>query len=95
MKATIMIRTCVLINLRLIDIFPNYTFSLTYLLTIFSIVLAMSKSNGMEIEEERDIGSIVQQFICRLPKKNRDVMVQVRKQFIDIFRKHGGLHYDT
>jgi hypothetical protein len=55
----------------------------------------MSKSNGMEIEEERDIGSIVQQFICRLPKKNRDAMVQVRKQFIDIFRKHGWLHYDT
>jgi hypothetical protein len=95
MKATIMIRTCVLINLRLIDIFPNYTFSLTYLLTIFSIALAMSKSNGMEIDEERDIGSIVQQFICRLPKKNRDAMTQVRKQFIDIFRKHGGLHYDT
>jgi hypothetical protein len=55
----------------------------------------MSKSNGMEIGEERDIGSIVQQFICRLPKKNRDAMVQVRKQFIDIFRKHGWLHYDT
>lgn len=55
----------------------------------------MSKSNRMEIEEEKELGSIVQQSICGLPKKNRDAMVQVRKQFIEIFRKHGGLHYDT
>jgi hypothetical protein len=51
----------------------------------------MSKSNGMEMEQEKEIGSIVQQFIYRLPKKNHDAMMQLEKQFIDIFRKHGGL----
>jgi hypothetical protein len=33
----------------------------------------------MEIEEEKEIGSIVQQFICRVPKKNRDAMLQIAK----------------
>jgi hypothetical protein len=47
----------------------------------------VSKSNVTEIEEEeqKEIGSsIVQQFICRVPKKNHDAMVQSEKQFIDI-----------
>jgi hypothetical protein len=46
------------------------------------------KRNGNGAKE---IGSIVQQFIYRLPKKNHDAMMQLEKQFIDIFRKHGGL----
>jgi uncharacterized protein YbaA (DUF1428 family) len=55
----------------------------------------MSKSNVTEIKEEEEIGSIVQQFIYRLPKKNHDAMVQMEKQFIDIFRKHGGLRFEV
>jgi uncharacterized protein YbaA (DUF1428 family) len=52
----------------------------------------MSKSNVTEIEEqEEEIGSIVQQFICRLPKKNHDAMIQIAKQANHIARKHGAL----
>jgi uncharacterized protein YbaA (DUF1428 family) len=55
----------------------------------------MSKSNVTEIEEqEEEIGSIVQQFIYRIPKKNHEAMVQLEKQFIDIFRKHDGLRFE-
>ena len=55
----------------------------------------MSKSNVTEIREEEEIGSIVQQFIYRLPKKNHDAMVHLEKQFIDVFRKHGGLRFEV
>jgi uncharacterized protein YbaA (DUF1428 family) len=55
----------------------------------------MSKSNGIEMEQEKEIGSIVQQFTYRLPQKNHDAMVQLEKQFIDIFRKHGGLRFEV
>jgi uncharacterized protein YbaA (DUF1428 family) len=48
----------------------------------------------MEIEEEKEIGSIVQQFICRVPKKNRDAMLQIAKQANDITRKHGSLRVE-
>jgi uncharacterized protein YbaA (DUF1428 family) len=55
----------------------------------------MSKPSQTETEQEKEIGgSIVQQFIYRLPKKNHEAMIQLEKQFIDIFRKHGGLHYE-
>jgi uncharacterized protein YbaA (DUF1428 family) len=55
----------------------------------------MSKSNVTEIEQQEEgIGSIVQQFIYRVPKKNHKLMVQLEKQFIDIFRKHGGLRFE-
>ena len=55
----------------------------------------MSKSKVTEIKEEEEIGSIVQQFIYRLPKKNHDSMVHLEKQFIDVFRKHGGLRFEV
>jgi uncharacterized protein YbaA (DUF1428 family) len=52
----------------------------------------MIKSNVTEIEEqEEEIGSIVQQFICRLSKKNHDAMIQIAKQANHITRKHGAL----
>lgn len=51
----------------------------------------MIKSNETEMEQEKEIGSIVQQFICRLPKKNHDAMLQIAKQANDITRKHGAL----
>jgi uncharacterized protein YbaA (DUF1428 family) len=55
----------------------------------------MSKSNVTELEEEQELGSIVQQFIYRLPKKNHQAMVQLEKQFIEIFRKHGGMRFEV
>jgi hypothetical protein len=43
-----------------------------------------------EIEMERQVsGGIVQQFICRASKKNHKGMVQLAKEFTDIFTKHG------
>jgi uncharacterized protein YbaA (DUF1428 family) len=55
----------------------------------------MSKSNVTELEEEQELGSIVQQFIYRLPKKNHQAMVQLEKQFIEIFRKHGRMRFEV
>jgi uncharacterized protein YbaA (DUF1428 family) len=55
----------------------------------------MSKSNVTELEEEQELGRIVQQFIYRLPKKNHHAMVQLEKQFIEIFRKHGGMRFEV
>jgi uncharacterized protein YbaA (DUF1428 family) len=55
----------------------------------------MSKSNVTEMEQEKEIASsIVQQFICRVPKKNHDAMLQIAKQANDIARKYGALHVD-
>jgi uncharacterized protein YbaA (DUF1428 family) len=55
----------------------------------------MSKSNVTEIEEEKEIGSsIVQQFICRVLKKNHDAMLQIAMQANDIARKYGALHVE-
>jgi uncharacterized protein YbaA (DUF1428 family) len=47
----------------------------------------MSKSNEMETKQQ--IGSQVQLFFWRLPKKNHDAMVRFAKQVNDLFRKHG------
>lgn len=47
----------------------------------------MAKSNGSEIEQR--IGSEVDHFVARAPKKNHDAMVQLSKQFADIMRKYG------
>jgi uncharacterized protein YbaA (DUF1428 family) len=56
----------------------------------------MSKPSQTEMEQEKEIrGSIVQQFIYRLPKKNHEAMIQLEKQFVDAFRKHGGLRYEV
>src|SRR5919107_1417852 len=55
----------------------------------------MSKSKVIEIEEEKEIASsIVQQFLCRVPKKNHDAMLQIAKQANDIARKYGALHVE-
>ena len=55
----------------------------------------MSKSNVTELEEEQELGSIVQQFIYRLPKKNHEAMVQLEKQFIEIFRNHDRMRFEV
>jgi len=31
----------------------------------------------------------------QLPKKNHEAMIQLEKQFIDIFKKHGGLRFEV
>ena len=54
----------------------------------------MIKSKVTEIDAEKEIGNIVQQFICRLPKKNHDAMMQIAKQANDITRKHGALRVE-
>jgi uncharacterized protein YbaA (DUF1428 family) len=51
------------------------------------MLLHMAKSNGSEIEQR--IGSKVDHFVARAPKKNHDAMVQLSKQFADIMRKYG------
>jgi uncharacterized protein YbaA (DUF1428 family) len=51
-----------------------------------------SKSNVTELEQE--IGSQVQLFVWRIPKKNHDSMVKLQKQFNDILIKHGTLRVE-
>jgi len=56
--------------------------------------MPMSKPSQTEMEQEKEIGSIVQQFIYRLPKRNHKAMIKLEKEFVNIFRKHGGLRYE-
>ena len=50
----------------------------------------MGKSNLTEIEQW--IGSEVDHFVYRVPKKNHDSMLQLNKQFAEIMRKYGSIH---
>jgi uncharacterized protein YbaA (DUF1428 family) len=43
-------------------------------------------------EIEQGIGSEVDHFVYRVPKKNHDAMVQLNKQFAEIMRKYGAPH---
>ena len=54
------------------------------------MVLLMSKSNIAELEKV--IGSEVDQFVYRVPKKNHDAVMRLNKQFADIMREHGASH---
>jgi uncharacterized protein YbaA (DUF1428 family) len=49
---------------------------------------------GTERKEigEGSIGSEVDHFIYRVPKKNHDAMVQINKQFADMITKYGATH---
>jgi hypothetical protein len=53
----------------------------------------MSELSGIETHRQ-EAASIVQQFICRAPKKNHEALVQLAKQFTDIFRNQGGMHIE-
>jgi hypothetical protein len=55
----------------------------------------MGISSETEMEHKREVGSIVQQFLYRLPKKNHEAMIQLEKQFADAFRRNGGLGYEV
>lgn len=46
----------------------------------------MSNSNTIEIEKE--VGDQGRLYVYRVPKKNHDAMLQISRQFIDMFRKH-------
>jgi uncharacterized protein YbaA (DUF1428 family) len=50
----------------------------------------MSELSGIETKRQ-EAGSIVQQFICRAPKKNHQALVQLAKEFTDMFRNQGGI----
>lgn len=50
----------------------------------------MSKSNAIEIEQ--GIGSEIDHFIYRVPKKNHDSVVQLSKEFSEIIRDYGVVH---
>ena len=52
----------------------------------------MSKSNAKEMEQE--VGSQVQLYVWRIPKKNHDAMVKLQKQFNNILIKHGVLRME-
>jgi len=43
-------------------------------------------------EIEQGIGSEVDHFVYRVPKKNHDPMLQLNKQFAEIMRKYGSIH---
>jgi uncharacterized protein YbaA (DUF1428 family) len=45
-------------------------------------------------ELKQEIGSHIQLFVWRIPKKNHDAMVKLQKQFNDILIKHGDLHIE-
>ena len=52
--------------------------------------MRMSELSGIETKRQ-EAGSIVQQFICRAPKKNHQALVQLAKEFTDMFRNQGGI----
>lgn len=45
-------------------------------------------------ELEQEIGSQVQLFVWRIPKKNHDAMVKLQKQFNNILINHGALRVE-
>ena len=53
----------------------------------------MSEISGIETKRQ-EAGSIVQQFICRAPKKNHEALVQLAKEFTDMFRNQGGMRIE-
>src|SRR5919201_5516168 len=54
------------------------------------IALHMSKSNIIELEQ--GIGSEIDHFVYRVPKKNHDLTVQRDKEFHDIIKSYGVVH---
>lgn len=52
----------------------------------------MKNSDVMQLE--KDIGTQVQLFIWRVPKKNHEAMVKLQKQFNELLIKHGVLRME-
>ncbi|MFL6425582.1 MAG: DUF1428 family protein [Nitrososphaeraceae archaeon] len=53
----------------------------------------MSELSGIETKRQ-EAASIVQQFICRAPKKNHEALVQLAKEFTDMFRNQGDMRIE-
>ena len=54
----------------------------------------MEKSSITEKDERREIGNQIEMIHFRVPKKNHDAMILFCKQFNDIFKKYGILHWE-
>ncbi|MGZ5511359.1 MAG: hypothetical protein ACXWFC_12935 [Nitrososphaeraceae archaeon] len=54
----------------------------------------MDKLNITKKEEEKEIGNQVEIIHFRIPNKNHDAMILFCKQFNDIFKKYGILHWE-
>jgi len=51
--------------------------------------MGMEKSN---LSENGAFGREVSHFIYRVPKKNRDKMIQLNKEFTEIIKEYGATH---
>ena len=54
----------------------------------------MEKLNITEKEVGKEIGNQIDMIHFRVPKKNHDAMILFCKQFNDIFKKYGILHWE-
>ena len=54
----------------------------------------MEKLNITEKDEGKEIGNQIEMIHFRVPKKNHDAMILFCKQFNDIFKKYGILHWE-
>jgi uncharacterized protein YbaA (DUF1428 family) len=54
----------------------------------------MEKLNLTEKDEGKEIGNQIEMIHFRVPKKNHDAMILFCKQFNDIFKKYGILHWE-
>ena len=54
----------------------------------------MEKLNITEKEVGKEIGNQIEMIHFRVPKKNHDAMILFCKQFNDIFKKYGILHWE-
>ena len=54
----------------------------------------MDKLNITEKNERKELANQIEMIHFRLPKKNHDPMILFCKQFNDIFKKYGILHWE-
>ena len=54
----------------------------------------MDKLNITEKNERKELANQIEMIHFRLPKKNHDAMILFCKQFNDIFKKYGILHWE-
>ena len=54
----------------------------------------MDKLNITEKNERKELANQIEMIHFRLPKKNHDAMILFCKQFTDIFKKYGILHWE-
>ena len=57
--------------------------------------MVMEKLNITEKGVGKEIGNQIEMIHFRVPKKNHDAMILFCKQFNDIFKKYGILHWEN